>query len=373
MKVFALYLLALTAFVAPIALPRAAYAQDDATTKNARLRFQEGVDAYDKGQFDQARAAFLQAYALKPHPAVLLNLALSCEKSNHALEASKYFQQYMRDSASIPADKRAEAEKGLAEVRAKLGRLEIQAPAGADIFIDKERVGTAPLADAVDVEPGAHSVLAKTAEGPVETRASAAAGQRVKVAVGVTQAKEPPKVEKPVEPTPPNQPAPPPPIPEPMAGTTEPSPVPVASDKPGILSRPANMTPVYIGLGVGGLGLISTVVFAVAKSSAQDSVVKVESQLRNAGARDGTCNAAPEPRFANGCKTLRDNISAVDTDATIANISAVVMVVGFVGAGAWYLFAPKKPKEAARLTPMLLPPTRNGDGIGGGLTFSTSY
>jgi hypothetical protein len=137
---------------------------------------------------------------------------------------------------------------------------------------------------------------------------------------------------------------------------------------------------VYIGLGVGGVGLISTVVFAVAKSSAQDSVAKVDAQLRANGATSGTCGTSPPARYAQGCKTLRDNLSAVDTDATIANISAVVMVVGFVGAGAWYLFAPKKPKEAAQLTPMLFVDfatkgagARTGDGIGGGLTFSTSY
>ena len=55
--------------------------EDDAVTVQARARFKEGVDHYDKGQFENARLSFLQAYALKKHPAVLLNLAQSSAKA----------------------------------------------------------------------------------------------------------------------------------------------------------------------------------------------------------------------------------------------------------------------------------------------------
>src|SRR5690242_2410039 len=81
-------------------LARAQSSSDDETTKAARARFQEGVDYYDKGQYDKARAAFLQAYALRKHPAVLLNLAQSCLKSGHSLEAVHDFQQFLRESTS---------------------------------------------------------------------------------------------------------------------------------------------------------------------------------------------------------------------------------------------------------------------------------
>ena len=66
-------------------------ASDDALTKAARARFQEGVEAFDKGNYEAARASFKQAYALRQHPAVLLNLAQSCLKSGHYLEAAKCF------------------------------------------------------------------------------------------------------------------------------------------------------------------------------------------------------------------------------------------------------------------------------------------
>ncbi|MBW2459992.1 MAG: hypothetical protein JRI68_36230 [Deltaproteobacteria bacterium] len=62
--------------------PREAHAQDN-VTKLAREKFIEGVEAYDKGRFEQARALFLQAYALKRHPAVLLNLGQSELKAGY--------------------------------------------------------------------------------------------------------------------------------------------------------------------------------------------------------------------------------------------------------------------------------------------------
>src|SRR5579862_8601780 len=85
--------------LAPAATAAPCWAQgaDDATTTTARARFKEGVEFFDKGDFEQARAAFLQAYALKKHPAVLLNLAWSCLKSGHPLEAQKYFEQFPND------------------------------------------------------------------------------------------------------------------------------------------------------------------------------------------------------------------------------------------------------------------------------------
>src|SRR3954447_20137697 len=109
-----------TLLPATLSLPALAQ-QDDAVTLQARARFKEGVDAFDKGKYEEARLAFLQAYTLKKHPSVLLNLAQSSAKSNHHLEAAKYFQQFLREATGASADQRKSAESGLAEVRTKLG------------------------------------------------------------------------------------------------------------------------------------------------------------------------------------------------------------------------------------------------------------
>src|SRR5579862_3781224 len=76
------------AFAAP---PVHASTDDDATVAMARERFKEGVAYFDQKQYDKARAAFLQAYALKKHPVVLLNLAQSELRSGHEADAAKHF------------------------------------------------------------------------------------------------------------------------------------------------------------------------------------------------------------------------------------------------------------------------------------------
>ena len=106
---------ALLVALAPMTFPMPARGQapaEDATTAMARARFKEGVSFYDKGEFEQARASFLQAYALKKHPAVLLNLAWSCLKSGHVLEGEKYFEQLLAEGKEITDKQRADATDG---------------------------------------------------------------------------------------------------------------------------------------------------------------------------------------------------------------------------------------------------------------------
>src|SRR2546421_1986708 len=107
--------------------------EKDAVTEMARRRFQEGVKFFDQKRFEEARAAFLQAYALKHHPAVLLNLAQSEIRSGHPLEAARHFSGYLRESPNASGAERSEAEKGLAAARAKLGRIHVQVPTGAEV------------------------------------------------------------------------------------------------------------------------------------------------------------------------------------------------------------------------------------------------
>lgn len=339
-----------------VALPARAQADNDPVTAQARARFKEGVDFYDKGQYENARLAFLQAYALKKHPAVLLNLAQSSAKANHPLEASKYFQQFLREATNVSPQQKQDAESGLAEVRQKLGRIEIVAPAGSDISLDDQKIGSAPFAEPVDVDPGPHTLKSST-----ETvKVVAVVGQKVQAKFGGSAAAAPPVV-APVPTTPAPAPATPAPAPQPEAtptntGTASAS---VGADtgpsKRGgdLLAPPKTMAPVYAGLAVAVVGLAGTITFAVFKSDAQSKADSVAADIRKAATQSnlqpaGICaqTGAQFDRFKGACATLRDNNDKVDTNATIANISAVVGGVGLLTAVGWYLFAPKKEDPA---------------------------
>jgi len=148
-----------------VSLPRLAHAQqgaqDDALTKAARARFQEGVDAFDKGNYEAARASFKQAYALKQHPAVLLNLAQSSLKSGHYLESAKMFQQYIVDPLGDARTRRSGAPgpaRASAPDRPHSKRTPVPGWTNGE---------SAPGAMVAQSDPGANGLGGRSRQGPV--------------------------------------------------------------------------------------------------------------------------------------------------------------------------------------------------------------
>src|SRR6187431_1732311 len=145
-------------FAAPAGRP----SDDDTTVAIARERFKEGVTFFDQKQYDKARLAFMQAYALKKHPAVLLNLAQSELRSNHEVDAAKHFSAYLRESTTASEAERQAAEAGLNATKSAVALLDVSVDeAGAEIYVDGSLEGLSPLPGAVYVSPGVHSVEAR--------------------------------------------------------------------------------------------------------------------------------------------------------------------------------------------------------------------
>lgn len=349
-------------------MPIGAFAQDDPVAAQARARFKEGVDFYDNGSYESARLAFLQAYALKKHPAVLLNLAQSSAKAGHALDAAKYFQQYLKDATTANPQQRQTAESGLAEVRQKLGRIEIIAPAGTEITLDeKERLGTAPLAEPIDVEPGGHAL-----RSPTETvRVLATAGQKVQAKFGASSVAPPPPA--PVV-------APPPSAESPQPSAEHNTDPPPGTDAGAEHKEPIAMWPGYVGLGVTAAGVVSAIVFAVFKAQAQSNADAVANSIRTkAGSRaPGICvSQAPADvaQFGQACRTLQSNNDDVNLDATAANVSIGVAIAGAIFSTAWLVAVPIANRNRAQSTgwvknPVFAPYTESG---GGGFQLSGSF
>jgi hypothetical protein len=351
--------------------PAYAQATDDPTLKAARARFNEGVEYFDKGQFENARASFLQAYALRKHPAVLENLAQSCLRSGHILEAAKYFQQYLRESSSLTSTQRADAEKGLAEARTKLGRLEVSALGGAEIFVDGEHVGTAPLTESVDVEPGTHTVKANSDSKAVSVNAGQVLPVKFGLGGGGSAAVAPTATVPP--PGPSAQPEEPASSPSSDA-TPSANPPPSGESGPGILSPPKSTAPVWIGAGVGVAGFGVAILFGVFKGSANSNYQNVMNTISEAAASStppistkGLCTNPPT-RFASACQNLQTDYNQVNSDATAANVGIIVGAVGLAFGAGWYLFAPKRDAKDSTSTSSFVPiiePHLNGLGYVG--------
>jgi len=337
-----------------------AFAADDPLATQARARFQEGVTAYDKGDFENARLAFIQAYALKKHPAVLLNLAQSSAKSGRALEASRYFRQLLAESNALQPKQRTEAERGLQDAFEQLGHIDVVAPPGRELTLDDNgSLGSAPLDGPIDVEPGDHRIrAAPTHDSPaLIVTVTAVAGQIVRAQLDAPSS--PPSPEEPAEPATASTDATPS-VPEPTPARVDPPTAATGTDaqKPGLFSRPQSMTPVVLGLTAAGLGLVGTVVFGIVRSAAQSAATNSETTIRNAaiqrgfdGNGDGVADALGVCRssipsiqrdFSAACAALSTNRNLVNTATTLTNVSIGVMIAGAVGAGGWYLFGPKQ-------------------------------
>jgi hypothetical protein len=377
---------ALLVALAPATLPVTAVAQsgaEDPVTAMARARFKEGVDFYDKGQFEQARAAFLQAYALKKHPAVLLNLAWSCLKSGHALDAERYFRQFLTDGKDITDKQRADATDGLTQSRGKIGRIEVVAPAGTEITIDGDRAGSAPLSDPVAVEPGAHTVMFKGPDTATDTQSvSVLGGERAVVrfkrasadatATAPDHATPPPAATTQPPPEPPPEAPPPPPEEEkpPVRAQKE---TPEEHGGPGLFSPPDNLVPVVIGGVLTGAGVAVAIAMLVGKNAAADSQASTATQVTNAGLRCDPAldprnpNAPPSADLASACSSYDNDIANQNTDATVGNIAVGVAVAAALGTVIYWLVADKSggsdshARRALPVVPMLSGTTQGGN------------
>ncbi len=164
----------------------AARAQSDGETEVAKERFKEGVKHYDQREYDKARLAFLQAYLLKPHPTVLLNLA-QCElRSGRPAEAAEHFAKYIRENPNAEALTHARA--GFEDSRQRVAELNVEVTApGAVVIVDGTEVGRSPLPNVLYLMPGRHAIGARKGAASDSGTLDAVAGQRVYVTLDVRE------------------------------------------------------------------------------------------------------------------------------------------------------------------------------------------
>src|SRR5882724_1476032 len=239
------------------ALASAAPAADDASVAMARERFSEGVAFFDKKDFEKARLAFLQAYALKKHPAVLLNLAQSELRSSHEADAAKHFAAYLRDATDASQAETQAAQAGLNAAKVAVAEVEVSVDeSAAEVYVDGTLAGVTPLPGPLYMAPGSHSVEARKNGQSNATQISASAGKQLQASLTLT-----PKPAPVAAPVPAN--------PAPEAATTPESEPPVASGgrKPflkWLVGSPVGV----IGLGLTGVGVGGGIGFALASHKA---------------------------------------------------------------------------------------------------------
>lgn len=373
-------------------VPAPAFAQDDVTLTMARERFKEGVGYFDKKDFAKARVAFLQAYALKKHPAVLLNLAQSELRSGHEADAAKHFAQYLREHKDATESERQGAETGLTAAKALVAEVALDVdPNGAEVYVDGDLEGQAPLPGSVYLTPGSHELQARKDGKTAGSTVNATAGQstNLRLALG--------KAAKPAAPT---TDAPPP-----EGGAEEPVVEGPSTPRQGFFPWLTHTPGAMIGVGLTGAGLIGGGAFAFGSKSSYDAANSVAAgiekqardvDLKNTGGRgacsdpanwlqfetdspkkelyaDATPRQARAAQYEKNCDKYTSNVKSGDTFKTLAIVSFAVAGAAAVGTVVYYIVDSKKADSSASRTPkrrvMVLPIYESG--FAGGLISGT--
>jgi hypothetical protein len=335
----------LLALAAPI-WSTAASAQDDAAVEMARERFQEGVKYYDAKQYDKARAAFLQAYALKKHPAVLLNLAQSELRSAHEADAAKHFAQYLRENTAASAMERQEAEKGLSSAKVFVAEITVNvdgAP-GSEIAVDGSAYGTAPLPGPIYLKPGNHTVEAKNGAQVTSQAVTATAAQTgaVTLSFGGEGAAPPPAGGVPGGPT--GEPGP-----SPGAGGGAAFQADTGQPRQPFFEWAAENKVAWVGAGLTAVGLIGGIGFAIAAKASYDDADSIADKIRAEAIRrnvTGPCGPPPDPVFAQACSSRQDNVDEGDSRKTLSVVSFVVAGAAAAGTVIYYFVDTGGSKES---------------------------
>jgi len=133
-----------------------------ARAEDAATRFDRGVQLYKEKSYEAALVEFRRAHQLSPNFRVLYNLGQACYQVRDYACALESFEKYLADGgADVPADRRDEVTKELAQLEPLVAKVTIEAPAGTEISVDDVPRGRAPLPKPLVLNAGRHRVAGR--------------------------------------------------------------------------------------------------------------------------------------------------------------------------------------------------------------------
>lgn len=306
---------------------------DETLDAVAEARFKEGIAYAKQGNYEKARASFLQTLALSPNsPKVMLNLAIAEHGSGRALDALDHLKTYLAHP-NADQSKVADLKKTLyAELWRATGHLRIVADRGEPIVLDREvKLGNAPLPDVVDVSPGAHLVSAGARTANVEV----AAGDTKDVALSSPEVSNPHTAPlAPPNASSPNQP----PVDHPPPSSDN-------TTRNIVVGSLAGVGVIGIGMGIG---------FGLAASSASDDLERAKQET---GSAPDACVGVQ----SSACQSRGEAADSVERNTALAWTTGIVGGVAIVGALVTFVVWPRSTstntggadRRAPRLAPWL--------------------
>lgn len=278
--------------------------QTDQATRDARRRFLEGLAAADRGNFEAARTAFQQTYAMKPTAAVRRNLGEAELRTGRYLAAARSISGYLAEVQDATDADRESARDSLSRAEEYVGKISVVVDdVTAAVLVDGSSVD---WHRPIYVEPDQEHTVRADGGGRFESRTvSTPRGKHVTVelhllppvALAPTLALMPARVSVDAGP------------PAPPLGVSRGAP-------PGLVVAGGLAAAVSLGLGVA---------YAIKASSAEGDAQGLRSIARS---QLGDPNSGSGPGCTYGAPVCSELDAALDSRSAARQIA----VIGFVGA-----------------------------------------
>jgi hypothetical protein len=141
-----------------------AAAQDAKELKNARALFQQGIEAEQAGNWATAVQRFREVGQVRMTPQVRFHIALCEDRLGRLVVALGGYELALADADSVGPEFRAEVERNVSQLRARIPKLVIERGAGAEaavIELDGVAVGDSSVGVEVPQDPGPHAIIAR--------------------------------------------------------------------------------------------------------------------------------------------------------------------------------------------------------------------
>jgi len=124
--------------------------------ERARAAYARGQELFRAGSFEEAEAAFEEAFEAVPNPVVLVSIGEARQRQGDAAGAVEAFEQYLEEREDAPD--REEIAQRLENLRSMPATVAVSStPVGASIAVDGEDTGQVTPAD-LELEPGTHEI-----------------------------------------------------------------------------------------------------------------------------------------------------------------------------------------------------------------------
>lgn len=123
-----------------------------AMAEDAAASYKTGVKAFKKGRYLEAVKAFRAANKAKPSWKLYFNIGQSeAAAKRHGLALSALEVYLSEGGDDIPSDRRDEVLAEVERLRKMVGRVAVEAPEGAIVYMDDVKRGTAPILGKIPV------------------------------------------------------------------------------------------------------------------------------------------------------------------------------------------------------------------------------